>query len=569
MDDSSELIGLLNELMEGSLTDGQAARLRALLHDNAEAQAHYGDLMRLHAELHFDYAAGATLLAIPADPSMPRAPALVGPDAVEDLLRAGPIAVRRGRGRRPVALAVAGAIALVAAVILAGVTLPARPARRPTAAAPRGDRPRAETRREGLGMVVKLGAAKLEAGEGPAPAEGDVVQAGSLRLASGHATLMLFNGVTLTIEGPVDLELVSDERVYCRKGVLRARVPEGAEGFVVASDGVSVVDHGTEFALNVRADGKVQVMVFEGAAEVSTFDARRARGRSQRIEPFQAYEADPGSGEIRRSTAGPEHFVASPQISAPSLILSPDYPQVIQSSRPWSYWRFESIAAGRISNEVDGRPPLHVHGSVRLGEAAGGNRTAVFQAKQSDQYLVMEGDWNLDCRLGYAVELWCLTEAIRHSSLASLVTPGPPETSPHLMMLELTAHRRRVLFPPASVRYLHRWPPGTGGGDNLFSLDHYSAYNWHHLVAQLDGARMELYVDGSLANASPVALEGETKPCRLLLGLLNDLESTPVRSRRCLVGQMDEVALYDHPLSAQEIKEHFQRASSRLDTTGD
>ena len=100
----------------------------------------------------------------------------------------------------------------------------------------------------------------------------DVLAAGRLRFRSGRVTLSMFSGVVLTVEGPADLELVAIDRVFCRRGRLRTRVPEGAEGFVVASSGSAVIDMGTEFALNVETDGKSQVMVFEGLAEAALLE---------------------------------------------------------------------------------------------------------------------------------------------------------------------------------------------------------------------------------------------------------------------------------------------------------
>src|SRR5436309_2937317 len=72
--------------------------------------------------------------------------------------------------------------------------------------------------------------------------------------------------------GQADVDLVAIDRVFCRRGKLRARVPEGAEGFVIASPESAVVDRGTEFAVNVDADGRSRVFVFEGLAEAALLD---------------------------------------------------------------------------------------------------------------------------------------------------------------------------------------------------------------------------------------------------------------------------------------------------------
>ncbi|HEY2159151.1 MAG TPA: hypothetical protein VGH33_26215, partial [Isosphaeraceae bacterium] len=91
-----------------------------------------------------------------------------------------------------------------------------------------------------LAMVINLDGARWDPSEGPPPAAGDILGAGRLRLRTGRATLAFLSGVTLTLEGPADLNLVSIDRVFCRQGRLRAHVPAGAEGFVVASPGSAV-----------------------------------------------------------------------------------------------------------------------------------------------------------------------------------------------------------------------------------------------------------------------------------------------------------------------------------------
>src|SRR5581483_6056356 len=110
------------------------------------------------------------------------------------------------------------------------------------------------------------------------------------RLRAGRASLSFFSGVTLTLEGPADVELIAMDRVFCHRGRLRARVPAGAEGFVVASPGSAVVDLGAEFGLNVEADGTAQVMVFEGVAEAALLDAAGSPKQTQLVEQSEAFE---------------------------------------------------------------------------------------------------------------------------------------------------------------------------------------------------------------------------------------------------------------------------------------
>src|SRR5262249_57202088 len=104
----------------------------------------------------------------------------------------------------------------------------------------------------------KLDGAQWESSAGPQPSEGSPLPAGRLHLRAGRVTLTLFNGVMLSLQGPAELDLTSLERIFCQHGKLRARVPGGSDGFVVLAPGTAVVDLGTEFGLNVAADGKAE-----------------------------------------------------------------------------------------------------------------------------------------------------------------------------------------------------------------------------------------------------------------------------------------------------------------------
>jgi hypothetical protein len=384
--------------------------------------------------------------------------------------------------------------------------------------------------------------------------------AGRLVVRSGRITLALLNGVTLTLEGPADLELLSIDRVHCRRGKLRTRVPRGAEGFIVSTPGSAVVDLGTEFGLNVANDGKAHVMVFKGEAEAAVLSAAGTPMRSQHVAERRAFEIDPWSGHIEAAAARQVDFVA-PSILTPSpLLLDTSYRDAVLAAGPWAYWRFEAMDGGAVADEVEGRAPLRATGSVKIVGAGGRNRCLEFGSDESEQIMAMDGLWEPPSHPGYAVELWALPRRIGHAALVSLIAPGPPvEDYRHLFLLELTASDRQSLLAPGLFRFLHRWPPGDSGGDNLFSTRHYVPYRWHHLVAQRSEGRLELYVNG--ISTQPISPESalESEPCRLLLGRLKPMPRPSGRVHtRPFVGLIDELALYNRPLTAEEIGRHYE-----------
>jgi hypothetical protein len=175
----------------------------------------------------------------------------------------------------------------------------------------------------------------------------------------------------------------------------------------------------------------------------------------------------------------------------------------------------------------------------------------------------MDGTWAPAGSPGYAVELWFLSEAISHAALASLSEPTDTTHIKHQFITELTALTRQTLHPPAAVRFLHRWPPDSAGGVNVYSLAHYVPYRWHHLVAQVEAERMEVYLDGTLTESVPVSRDQASQPGLLLLGRLSKVPVNHWWWCRPFAGQMDEVAIYDHPLAADEVRGHFRLAAPR------
>jgi hypothetical protein len=409
-----------------------------------------------------------------------------------------------------------------------------------------------------VAVVVKLDGAEWEPGAGGPPSEGSPLPTGPLRLRAGRVTLTLFNGVMLSLQGPADLDMTSVERIFCRQGKLRARVPPGAEGFAVLAPGAAVVDLGTELGLNVAADGKAEVMVFEGMAEVSVLNEEGHTLRSQLLRQKTAAEVDPDAGRIRDIPAAADRFVAAPELIPPALVLGPGYTDAVRQSQPWGYWRFEALANGLIPNEVPGRPALRVVGPVELAGAAGENHSCVFGPSPAEQYLLLDGSWTPPRQNGYAVELWVLPEEFHASTLVALTARADEQAQNHAFLLELTGRSHHLLHEPCRVRYLDRWPPGPSGGINVFSRRMYIPYRWHHLVAQKVANRLELYLNGELTGTAGADPDEATGPCRLVVGRLKTGPQRGPFQVRPFVGRLDELAVHDGPLSAEDIRRHYE-----------
>ena len=98
------------------------------------------------------------------------------------------------------------------------------------------------------------------------PIEGDFLSAGKLELKSGLAQIEFLSGVLIVLEGDAAIEIISPDEMELVRGKLRALVPPPAIGFQIHTPKGTVVDLGTEFALNLN-DTQAELHVLDGEVE--------------------------------------------------------------------------------------------------------------------------------------------------------------------------------------------------------------------------------------------------------------------------------------------------------------
>jgi ferric-dicitrate binding protein FerR (iron transport regulator) len=102
----------------------------------------------------------------------------------------------------------------------------------------------------------------------------------AVHIDRGLAELHFRCGARIVLEGPANLELVSDTSARLVTGRLTARVPPEASGFEILSPQGRVIDLGTEFGVSVGDGGTTEVVVFEGKVEAHPADGPGAGGVS-------------------------------------------------------------------------------------------------------------------------------------------------------------------------------------------------------------------------------------------------------------------------------------------------
>lgn len=89
------------------------------------------------------------------------------------------------------------------------------------------------------------------------------------QLKLGIAQLQTQNGAIVVLQAPCGIEMIHENRIHLEYGKLVGKCPsEQSKGFTVDTPGVSVIDIGTEFDVNVDEAGTTDVYVRQGTIQV-------------------------------------------------------------------------------------------------------------------------------------------------------------------------------------------------------------------------------------------------------------------------------------------------------------
>ena len=236
--DRNEVLRLASALVDGVLSaDGQADLERRLLADSAARDAFRG-FMRAESILAWELAGGDTSAA-----------------------QSQPEPVRASRFAMPMPMAVV--TGLLAALMIVALPTWLLSQREPARQSIRVVMPAGEQ----VATLTDDDHARWD-GE-PFDGEGNHVASGPLRLAEGAAQMTFASGAIVALHAPVEIEILSADRVFLRSGRITPYVPPSAHGFTVVSPSGEVIDLGTEFTVGVDAAGRTDVFVIDGEVDVS------------------------------------------------------------------------------------------------------------------------------------------------------------------------------------------------------------------------------------------------------------------------------------------------------------
>ena len=388
------------------------------------------------------------------------------------------------------------------------------------------------------------------ASPGLAPALNAPLTPGWLHLRSGLAEIEFFQGARLLVEGPADLQLISDREAFCSRGRLTAQVPAQARGFRLNTPKGDIVDLGTEFGLNL--DGaQPELHVFKGEVEL----------HQQQKEKQLFIEGQAVGLEASRKFAA----------NVAGFSFSRDLESKVQNSEREDFQRWQDLG-----NEWNADPALR----LRLD----------FQDATGSRLLRNRASHGMDLSPGAIVGCtwipgrWAGKQALQFRSVSDRVRLNIPGEyreltfSTWVQLHSLNPGRSSLFmcegFSPGAVHWqvLHDGSIclGIAGPKRTVADDYISPIvftperlgQWIHLAVTYDTLRGEVrhYVNGQCISRHPMNLHSILSPGFAELGNWNPAPEWKLRPVRNLVGCMDEFSLYSRALSDDEI---FHLASEK------
>jgi FecR protein len=289
-----ELQRMVGEFCHGTLVDADSTLLDAVLEKDAEARQFFNNYMFLHAEL---YAQHANLDCESAVESLEQQTAEIA--GVSHVI---------ARPARFLWLAIAAAlvgVAIGSSWLTFWVTT-SGPAISSVAKSTEKDVNRSLP-------VAKITATRNCLWNDPTSdiGFGSTLYAGQqLSLAAGLIEVTFLDGAQVVLEGPARFDVQDTGVGELHDGRIAAMVPERARGFEIATNGLNVVDLGTEFG--VLADGEdTEVHVFRGLVMAHVLDAKGQPVRTVELNTCEAARITPASAMVARIPARDDAFVRS------------------------------------------------------------------------------------------------------------------------------------------------------------------------------------------------------------------------------------------------------------------
>jgi Concanavalin A-like lectin/glucanases superfamily/FecR protein len=395
------------------------------------------------------------------------------------------------------------------------------------------------------------------------PGVGSALSPGWLRFSAGAVQIEFSRGARIVLEGPAEINLISNNEAFLQAGRLRANVPEPAHGFKILSPEFTLVDHGTEFGCVVSPQAQSEVHVFTGEVEVHAAESKETQ---RSLRHAEAVRVNPQ--QLTNIVARPDLFLTEEGLSRR---------QTERTIASMERWRTASKALAQM-------PGALIH--VDFNQESEWSRSLLNQAQPNQLGSIVGASWTEGRWPGKgALEFKSVGDRVR------LQVPGKYESLTFMTWARIDAlpHKQHALimgesFQPGEVHW-YVYKDGSLGlgvrvGDNASQNDgQWRTYHsrpcitaeklgqWAFLVTVFDGetGRITHFYNGEMVGTSKSGIHVPLHLAACEIGNWGvDVNSAMWKNtgggsaRRSFRGAIDEFTVISQPLYEQEIHRLYE-----------
>ncbi|MDO5553253.1 MAG: FecR family protein [Planctomycetia bacterium] len=370
---------------------------------------------------------------------------------------------------------------------------------------------------------------------------GQVFNENHFMLKSGLVQLEMKNGTTLILQGPTDLTIHDAMHAFCQSGKVTARVTRKAIGYEITTPNGNIIDRGTEFFIDARAD-TTQVAVLQGkvdylspAKEVFSLFANEAielnLSKMLKKIPFP-----PPSDYIDTSgfntTIKEKATLARAEKTQEDAILDADPNLLVRLD-------FADLAKGRIGNKSQrGRDLVSFARSTGVKTTEGPlaeTKAALFRARDAYAEMTLPGRYD-----ALAIEAVVRIDRLENEGNTIMASTEFLREEGTFVLQLLKDGRLQVQITP----------PG-GEGDRIFSARPIKTSGikgiWQTYRVELDSRKKNIrfFVGGHLVTQTAWKNASTLRPGPLTIG--NEIKQENWSSSSALGGAISELKIFELP----------------------
>jgi hypothetical protein len=383
-------------------------------------------------------------------------------------------------------------------------------------------------------------------------AAGSDLKSGVVTLNEGWLTLQTLKGVSVTLDAPFEATLYDDDRIRIHKGRARVRVPPGAEGFRLESPAFEVVDLGIEFAAKVNPDGTGTCRVFEGKADVMLLDSMGESKQTRRLNASESVRINPSRQAMQVIEENDSDYPDIKHAPRPKLRLAPSYAAEVMGMAPAGYWRFESINAGHVPNEVTPGFRMQAAGSAAIAAEDAGNHSGELTRLDQAEFFQIRGDTKAVFERDFTISLFTQLSWLQNFAMISAMRYDS-QVQGHALILQSYASLHKIGIKGSALHTVLRDPPAWDGGVEIFGAARLQPHRWHHLALTRRNGVTTIYLDGNAVVRESAGIH-PLDSREVFVGRLNGNAKQSRSEARGLVGHIDELAVFPRALGEAEIR---------------